>query len=171
MKIGEIGCTWSCLCKCRSHFIRKIFKTEIEDFNSQWSRCVTLDNRGPLAGSAKLYLPSYSRIRKVTVSGTHELCDAAWIPNNAVSFVLSDLMSLSEHFVEVILSSTGAPWYVPNTVLRQDLQITSLKEEIHRLSTQYRDRLHTHPNNLTVHLTVPPDRRRLRRHLPTRFNV
>jgi hypothetical protein len=61
---------------------------------------------------------------------------------------------------------TDVPWYVPNMVLRQDLQITSAKEEIHR----FRDRLYTHPNNLTV----PPDHRRLRRHLPidlsTRFN-
>jgi hypothetical protein len=40
-----------------------------------------------------------------------------------------------------------------------DLQITSVKEEIHRFSTQYRDRLYTHPNNLTVHLTIPPDHR------------
>jgi hypothetical protein len=59
---------------------------------------------------------------------------------------------------------TDAPWYVPNMVLRQDLQITSVKEEIRWFSTQYRDPLYTHPNNLTV-LTVPPDHRRLR-HLP-----
>jgi hypothetical protein len=51
-------------------------------------------------------------------------------------------------------------------VLRQDLQITSVKEEIHRFRAQYRARLYTHPNNLTVHLTVPPGHRRLRRHLP-----
>jgi hypothetical protein len=63
-----------------------------------------------------------------------------------------------------------APWYVPNMVLRQDLQTTSVKEEIRRFSTQYGDRLYTHPYNLTVHLTVPPDHRRLR-HLPTRFHV
>jgi hypothetical protein len=69
---------------------------------------------------------------------------------------------------------TDAPSYVPNMVLRQDLQITSVKEEIHRFSNQYRARLYTHPNTLTVDLTVPPDHRRLRRHLlvdlPTRFH-
>jgi hypothetical protein len=57
---------------------------------------------------------------------------------------------------------TDAPWYVPNIILRQDLQITSAKEEIRRFSTQYRARLYTHPNNLTV----PREHRRLRRHLP-----
>jgi hypothetical protein len=70
---------------------------------------------------------------------------------------------------------TDAPWYVLNMVLRQDIKIKSVKEEIHRFSTQYRDRLYTHPNNLVVHLTVPPDRRQLRRHLaidlPTRLHV
>jgi hypothetical protein len=63
-----------------------------------------------------------------------------------------------------------APRFVPNMFLRQDLQIMSVKEEIHRFSTQYRDSLYTHPNNLTVHLTVPPDHRRLR-HLPIGFHV
>jgi hypothetical protein len=44
---------------------------------------------------------------KVTVSGTLELCDAARIPNDAVSFILSVIMLLSGHFLEVISSSTG----------------------------------------------------------------
>jgi hypothetical protein len=43
--------------------------------------------------------------------------------------------------------------YVPNMVLQQDLQITLVKEEIYRFSTQYRNCLYTHPNSLTVHLT------------------
>jgi hypothetical protein len=75
---------------------------------------------------------------------------------------------------KVLHMITEAPWYVPNTVLRQDLQITSVKEEIHKFSTQYRDCLYTHPNSLTVYLTVPPHHRRLRHlpiDLPTRFNV
>jgi hypothetical protein len=49
---------------------------------------------------------------------------------------------------------TDAPWYVPNMVLRQNLQIVSVKEEIRKFNTQYRDRLYTHPNNLTVHQTT-----------------
>jgi hypothetical protein len=64
---------------------------------------------------------------------------------------------------KVLLMITDAPWYMSNMVLRQDFQITSVIEEIHRLSTQYRDHLYTHSNNLTVHLTVPPDHKRLRR--------
>jgi hypothetical protein len=42
-----------------------------------------------------------------------------------------------------------APWYVPNVILRQDLQIPSVKEEIRRFSTQYSSRLQTsqHPRS------------------------
>jgi hypothetical protein len=60
-----------------------------------------------------------------------------------------------------------APWYVPNVILRQDLQIPSVKEEIRRFSIQYSSRLQTHPNSLAVHLTEPPEHRRLKRHMPT----
>jgi hypothetical protein len=88
---------------------------------------------------------------------------------------ISNIEILERFQGKVLRMITDAPWYVPNMVLRQDLQITSVKEEIHRFSTQYRDRLYTHPNNLTVHLTVPLDHRRLRLHLPidlpTRFHV
>jgi hypothetical protein len=63
---------------------------------------------------------------------------------------------------------TDAPWYVPNMVLRQDIEITSVKE---LKRTQYRNSLYTHPNNLTVHLTVPTDHRQLRQHLPIDLTI
>jgi hypothetical protein len=68
-----------------------------------------------------------------------------------------------------------APWYVPNTHIRRDLQLTSVKEEIRRYSSQYSARLSTHPSDLIVTLMELPGNRRLRRHLPndlpTRFLV
>jgi hypothetical protein len=68
-----------------------------------------------------------------------------------------------------------APWYVPNTVIRRDLQIPTVKEEIRRYSSQCSARLRAHPNELIVNLIELPDNRRLRRHLPndlpTRFLV
>jgi hypothetical protein len=68
-----------------------------------------------------------------------------------------------------------AAWYVPNTVIRRDLQIPTVKEEIRRYSSQYSAHLSSHPNYLIVNLTELPDIRRLRRHLPndlpTRFLV
>jgi carbonic anhydrase len=66
-----------------------------------------------------------------------------------------------------------APWYVPNTVIRRDLQIPTGKEEIRRYSSQYSARLSAHTNDLIVNLVELPDNRRLQRHLPndlpTRF--
>jgi hypothetical protein len=43
-----------------------------------------------------------------------------------------------------------APWYVPNTIIRRDLKIPTVKEEICRYSSQYSARLSTHPNDLIV---------------------
>jgi hypothetical protein len=76
---------------------------------------------------------------------------------------------------KALLLIVDSPWYVPNTVIRRDLQIPTVKEEIRRYSSQYSARLSTHPNDLIVNLIELPDNRRLRRHLPddlpTRFLV
>jgi hypothetical protein len=58
------------------------------------------------------------------------------------------------------------PWYVPEAVIRRDLQIPTVKEEIRRYSSQCSARLSAHPNGLTVNLIELPDNRRLGRHLP-----
>jgi hypothetical protein len=71
---------------------------------------------------------------------------------------ISNIEILERFQGKVLRMITNAPWYMTNMVLRQDLQITSVKEEIGRSAAC----LYTHPNNLTVHLTVPPDHRRLR---------
>jgi hypothetical protein len=66
-------------------------------------------------------------------------------------------------------------WYVPNTVIRRDLLISTVKEKIRRYSSQYSARFSAHPNDLIVNLVELPHNRRLRRHLPkdlpTRFLV
>jgi hypothetical protein len=41
---------------------------------------------------------------------------------------------------------TEAPWYVPNTVIRVDLQISTVKHEISRYSYHYSKCLSVHPN-------------------------
>jgi hypothetical protein len=71
--------------------------------------------------------------------------------------------------------TVDTPRYVQNTVIRRDLQIPTVKEEIRRYSSHYSARLSAHPNDLTVNLIELPDNRRLWRHLPndlpTRFLV
>jgi hypothetical protein len=68
-----------------------------------------------------------------------------------------------------------ATWYVQNTVIRRDLHIPTVKEEICRYGAQYGARLNAHPNSLTVNFMELPENRRLQRHLtndlPTRFVV
>jgi hypothetical protein len=53
--------------------------------------------------------------------------------------------------------TVDAPRYVPNTVIRRDLQTPTVKEKIRRYSSQYRARLSAHPNGLTVNLMEVPD--------------
>jgi hypothetical protein len=55
----------------------------------------------------------------------------------------------------------GAPWYVPNMVIRRDLQIPKVKDEIRRYSSQYSARLSAHPNGLIANLMEIPDNMRL----------
>jgi hypothetical protein len=48
-----------------------------------------------------------------------------------------------------------ASWYMPNMVIGRDLQITTVKEEIHDYSSQYS----AHPNDLIINLMDLPDNR------------
>ncbi|PNF20480.1 RNA-directed DNA polymerase from mobile element jockey [Cryptotermes secundus] len=68
---------------------------------------------------------------------------------------------------KVLRLITDAPWYVPNAVLRKDLQVPSIKEEIRRFSSRYREGLSTHPNRLATQLMKPPTSRRLKKNLPS----
>jgi hypothetical protein len=63
------------------------------------------------------------------------------------------LMQILERFqLKALCKIVEAPWYVPNTVIRRDLQIPTVTEEIRRYSSQYSARLSAHPNDLTVNL-------------------
>jgi hypothetical protein len=47
---------------------------------------------------------------------------------------------------------TNASRYVPNQVQHTDLQIPTIREEITRLSTNYKAKIEVHPNKLTTNL-------------------
>jgi hypothetical protein len=68
---------------------------------------------------------------------------------------------------KVLRLIVDAPWYVSNSVIRNNLQIPTVKEEIRRFSTRYAARLRAHNNELIVPLTEPPTNKRLRRHWPS----
>jgi hypothetical protein len=84
-----------------------------------------------------------------------------------LSMTSTSNIEILEHFQSKALRIiVDAPWYVPNTVIRWDLHIPTVKEEIRRYRSQYSARLSAHPNYLIVNLIELPDNRRLQRHLP-----
>ena len=48
--------------------------------------------------------------------------------------------------------ATNAPRYVPNRVLHTDLQMPTIREEITRLSSNYKTKIEVHTNELTTSL-------------------
>jgi hypothetical protein len=69
-------------------------------------------------------------------------------------------IDILERFQSKALSMiVDASWYVPNTVIRRDLQISTIKEEIHLSSSQHSACLSAYPNDLIVNLMEIPNNR------------
>lgn len=49
---------------------------------------------------------------------------------------------------KVLRAIVNAPWYVPNTILHTDFKITTIREEITKSSSKYRNKITDHPNEL-----------------------
>jgi hypothetical protein len=78
----------------------------------------------------------------------------------------SNIEILERFQSKVLQLIVDAPWYVSNSVIHNDLQIPTVKEEISRFSSHYNVRISVHPNELIASLTEPPIHRRLRRYWP-----
>jgi hypothetical protein len=61
----------------------------------------------------------------------------------------SNLDTLERFKSKVLRIRTDAPRYVPNTVIKRDLQIQTVKHEARKHRTNYQKRLEAHPNNIT----------------------
>jgi hypothetical protein len=85
----------------------------------------------------------------------------------------SNVEILERFQAKALRQIVNAPWYVSNAVIRRDLCISTVKEEIRRFSSRYSRQLRSHPNEILQPLLTPPDFRRLRRFqpidLPIRF--
>jgi hypothetical protein len=69
-------------------------------------------------------------------------------------------IQILEYFqLKVLCIIVNAPWYVPNMVIRRDLQTPTVKEEIHSYSSQYSASLSAHPSGLVVNLMELSDNR------------
>jgi hypothetical protein len=110
---------------------------------------------------------------------THEWCMALLNPDSTPfkSTINSntEILRVERFQPKSLRKIVDAPWYVLNTVIRRDLQIPTVKEEIRCYSSQYSAHLSAHPSDPIVNSIELPDNRRLRRHLPndlpTRFLV
>jgi hypothetical protein len=84
-------------------------------------------------------------------------------------------IEILERFQSKALRIVDAPRYVQNTLIRRNLQIPSVKEEISHYSSHYSARLTAYPNDILLTFLEPPERKHLQRHLPndlpTRFMV
>ena len=79
----------------------------------------------------------------------------------------SNLEILERFQNNVLRTMVDAPWYVPNRILRTDLQVATVKEEIRKHSLNYKTRLEKHPNKLVKKLTYDREEvRRLKRFKP-----
>ena len=67
---------------------------------------------------------------------------------------------------KILGMATDAPWYIPNHMLHTDIQIPTIREEITRLSTNYKPKIEVHPNKLTTSLLEKQGPGRLRRYSP-----
>jgi len=80
----------------------------------------------------------------------------------------SNLEILQRFQSKVLRIITDAPWYVPNTIIKSDLQIPTAKQEARKYSANYQKRLDTHPNYLANTLFKEQfGTRRLKRLYPT----
>jgi UV DNA damage repair endonuclease len=75
----------------------------------------------------------------------------------------SNIEILERFHSKVLRLIVDAHWYVLNSVIRNDLPIPTVNEEIGRFSSHYNVRISVHPNGLIASLTEPPIERRLRR--------
>ena len=87
----------------------------------------------------------------------------------------SNIETLQRLQNKILRMVTNAPWYVPNHMLHSDLQIPTIREEITRLSTNYKAKIDVHPNKLTTSLFEKHGQGGLRRYSPhdllTRFKI
>lgn len=83
----------------------------------------------------------------------------------------SNLEILQRFQNKVLRIIVDAPWFVTNSVIHKDLNISSIEEEITRYSQKYRGRLLHHPNVLTHSLMESNQVRRLKRNIPADLSL
>jgi len=78
----------------------------------------------------------------------------------------SNIQKLERYQDKVIRTIVNAPWYISNKVLHADRKVPTVREEITKFSVKYRDKITTHPNELTSTL-LEENPRKLKKFKPT----
>ena len=68
---------------------------------------------------------------------------------------------------KILRTISGAPWYMTNHQIHNDLQIPFVKEVVTRMAAAYEQRLHRHPNIEAIRLLEAPSIRQLKRKYPS----
>jgi len=64
----------------------------------------------------------------------------------------SNLETLERFQSKVLRTITEAPWYVSDAVIKRDLQVLTVGQEVRNYSVTYRRRFDDHPNSLAKSL-------------------
>jgi len=79
----------------------------------------------------------------------------------------SNIETLESFQSKMLRIITDAPWYVLNAVIKRDLKVLSVRQEVRNYSVTYRQRLDDHPNRLAKSLfQITHYNRRLKRYYP-----
>jgi hypothetical protein len=80
----------------------------------------------------------------------------------------SNINILERFQSKVLRIITDAPGYVPNAVIKHDLQVPSVRQEVWTYSVTYHARFEGHPNDLAISLLQqPPYDCRLKQYYPS----
>jgi hypothetical protein len=86
----------------------------------------------------------------------------------------SNIEILQRYKNKVLRPIVNAPWCISSKVLHTDLKVPTIREEITKFSVNNRDKITTHPNELSSTLLEEEEPRRLKRFkltdLKTRFS-
>ena len=75
----------------------------------------------------------------------------------------SNIEKLQRRQSKLLRLITGAPWYLRNNNIHNDLNVPTVKEEIKNVCTKYVSKLANHPNPLAQDLLAYAGHRRLRK--------
>jgi hypothetical protein len=114
-----------------------------------------------------IHLPQTDSVKYL---GIHLDCKLTWCNHISAKRKQLDLKNIEilERFQSKVLRIiTDAPWCVPNAVIKHDLQVPSVRQEVRTYSVTYHAILKHHPNDLVISLLQkPPHNHRLNWYYP-----